>query len=165
MPWLGASAKRTFLGITLSNTCAPKKLLRSAATCLDRVVRSSYIVRRIPSIASDGLIVRRSRIRVSSSSETPSSARYSHWMGTRTESLAASAFTVSRSSEGGQSIRIYSYFSRIRETTSLRRYSRYSIETSSTVAPTRFLSDGTSSSRSTLASMVMRSSGSPKISV
>ena len=56
---------------------------------------------------------RRIRISVSRSSDTPSSARYSHWIGTRTESLAARAFSVSRSRAGGQSIRMNSYFSGI----------------------------------------------------
>ena len=87
-------------------TWAPKKLRKSAATCLDSVVLSSYIVRRIPSIARAGFRVRRSRIKVSRSSETPSSARYSHWIGTRTESLAAKALIVSKSSAGGQSMRM-----------------------------------------------------------
>jgi hypothetical protein len=163
MPWLGASASRTFLGITLSKTCAPKKLLRSAATCFDRVVRSSYIVRRIPSIASDGLIARRRRASVSRSSETPSRARNSHWTGTSTESLAASALTVRTSSDGGQSIKMNSYFSRSGAMASLRRYSRLSIEISSTAAPTRFLSDGIRSRRSICASIVTRSMGSPRI--
>ena len=55
-------------------------------------------------MASDGLIVRRRRISVSRSSDTPSSARYSHCIGTSTESAAAKALRVSRSSDGGQSI-------------------------------------------------------------
>jgi len=122
IPWLGASARRTFLGITLSNTWEPKKLRRSAATCFERVVRSSYMVRRIPSIARDGLIVWRMRISVSSSSDTPSIARYSHWIGTRTESLAASAFRVRRSKDGGQSIRTKEYFSRMLLMASFSRY-------------------------------------------
>ena len=164
MPWLGASARRTFLGITLSNTCAPKKLRRSAATCLESVVRSSYIVNRMPSIARDGLMERRSRARVSRSSDTPSSARNSHWTGTRIESLAASAFTVRMSRDGGQSIRMYSYFSRSGPMDSFNRYSRFSIEISSTAAPTRFLSEGIRSSRSICASIATRSIGSPRIS-
>ena len=55
-------------------------------------------------MAKDGLMVRRRRISVSRSSDTPSNARYSHWIGTRTESAAARAFKVSKSSDGGQSI-------------------------------------------------------------
>jgi hypothetical protein len=54
-------------------------------------------------MASEGFMVRRSRIRVSKSSETPSRAKYSHWIGTKTESLAAKALIVRRSREGGQS--------------------------------------------------------------
>jgi hypothetical protein len=164
-PWLGASASRTFLGIIVSNTCDPKKLRRSEATCFDSVVRSSYIVKRIPSIASDGLIVRRSLISVSSSSDTPSSARYSHWIGIRTESLAASALMARRSSAGGQSIRTYEYLPKMSRIAVLRRYSRASIDTNSTAAPTRFLSLGTRSSPSTPAFSVIFSMGSPKMSV
>ena len=48
----------------------------------DRVSRSSYIVSTMPSISRLGFSVRRIRMSVSSSSENPSSARYSHWMGT-----------------------------------------------------------------------------------
>jgi hypothetical protein len=165
MPWLGASASRTFLGITVSNTCPPKKLRRSAATCLDSVVRSSYIVRRMPSTARAGLIVRRMRKSVSRSSDTPSIARNSHWMGTKTESLAASALSVRRSSVGGQSIRMYAYLSRTPWIASLSLYSLRSIETISTAAPTRFLSDGTSESPSVFASTATSSMGSPKMIV
>ena len=51
-------------------------------TWRDSVVRSSYIVRTMPSMARFWIqTVRRIRIRVSSSSETPSSAKYSHWIG------------------------------------------------------------------------------------
>ena len=39
---------------------------------------------------------------------TPSSAKYSHWIGTRTPSAATSAFTVRRERDGGQSMRMYS---------------------------------------------------------
>jgi hypothetical protein len=147
----------------LSKTCAPKKLRRSADTCFESVVRSSYIVNRIPSMASDGLIVRRMRMSVSRSSETPSIARNSHCIGISTESLAARAFKVSRSRVGGQSIRMYAYLSRIGWIISFSRYSRRSIDTISTAAPTRFLSDGTSSSPSILASIATRSMGSPMI--
>jgi len=164
IPWLGASASRTFRGITASKTCAPKNPRRSAATCLERVVLSSYIVSRMPSMASDGLIARRSLASVSRSSETPSSARNSHWTGTMTASAAARALIVRISSDGGQSIRMKSYFSRSGWIICLSRYSRSSIEMSSTAAPTRFLSDGIRSSRSICASIVMRSTGSPRIS-
>ena len=81
-----------------------KNSARSAATCRVRLVRSSYIVSRMPSIAR--LCWNESRIRstVSMSCEIPSSAKNSHWMGMRTESEATKAFSVSRSSAGGQSI-------------------------------------------------------------
>ena len=94
-------------------------------------------------------MVRRKRINVSRSSDTPSIARYSHWMGTITASAAAKAFNVKRSSDGGQSISMKSYFSRSGFIASRSRYSLLSIETSSTAAPTRFLSEGISSSLST----------------
>src|ERR1019366_7256637 len=53
-------------------------------------------------------VLEASRIRsmVSMSSDTPSRAKNSHWMGTRTESAAMSALRVSRSRAGGQSIRM-----------------------------------------------------------
>ena len=52
-----------------------------------------------------------SRIRsmVSISSEMPSRAKNSHWIGTSTESAAIRAFRVNRSSAGGQSIRMNWY--------------------------------------------------------
>ena len=116
-------------------------------------------------MARAGLMVRRRRISVSSSSDTPSSARYSHWIGTRTESLAARAFRVSKSRAGGQSIRTYAYFSRMLEMAAFRRYSRFSMLTSSTAAPTRFLSEGRRSSPSTWASRTILSIGSSRIKV
>src|ERR1700724_2045245 len=103
LPKLGASANLTLRAITAWNTCVPKKLLKSVATCRDSVVRSSNIVRRIPSISKLEFNVLRIRIRVSSNSETPSKARYSHWMGTRTELAQTKAFKVNKSKAGGQS--------------------------------------------------------------
>jgi hypothetical protein len=150
--------------MTASKTCEPKKLLKSAATCLDRVVLSSYIVRRMPSIASDGFTVRLKRMSVSKSSDTPSSARYSHWIGIRTESAAARALRVRRSSAGGQSIRINSYLARRSSAMDFSLYSRSSTDTSSTAAPTRFLSDGMISRPSTWVFSMTRSIGSPRIS-
>jgi len=149
--------------MTASKTCEPKKLLKSAATCLERVVRSSYIVRRMPSIARDGFIVRLRRMRVSRSSETPSSAKYSHWIGMRTESAAAKALSVSKSSAGGQSIRINSYLERRSSAMDFSLYSRSCTDTSSTAAPTRFLSDGMISRPSTWVVRMTRSIGSPRI--
>ena len=42
---------------------------------------------------------------VASSWASPSSAKYSHWIGMSVESAAVSALTVSRPSDGGQSMR------------------------------------------------------------
>lgn len=148
----------------MAKTWDPKKLRRSAATCRERVVRSSYMVSRIPSIAKAALSVRRTRMSVSRSSETPSKARYSHWMGMRTESLAVRALSVSRSSAGGQSRRTNSYSSLSLVRRFLRRYSLSLRLTSSTAAPTRFLSDGTRSSPSTWVFWIIRSRGSLRIS-
>src|SRR5207253_5648025 len=80
-----------------------KKLRKSVATWRESEVRSSYMVSRIPSISRLGFSVRRMRIRVSSNSETPSSAKYSHWMGTKTAPAATRAFKVNKSKAGGQS--------------------------------------------------------------
>src|SRR5262249_45901119 len=51
----GASARRTLLGITVSNTFFPRCLRMSSVTCRDRLVRSSYIVKTIPSKRTAGL--------------------------------------------------------------------------------------------------------------
>src|SRR6266699_3260274 len=62
LPWLGASASLTLRGIKVLNTWSPKKSLRSSRTWRERLVRSSNIVNRIPSIASFGLWERRTGI-------------------------------------------------------------------------------------------------------
>ena len=49
-PWLGASARRMFLGITVSNTRFPKNFLISFEICLEMIARLSLIVRTTPSI-------------------------------------------------------------------------------------------------------------------
>ena len=78
----------------------------SSTTCRARLVRSSNMVKTIPSIASSGLNESRTRSTVSRSSERPSSAKYSVWIGTSTESAADRALTVRSDSDGGQSMRI-----------------------------------------------------------
>ena len=84
-----------------------EEIFRSSATWRARVVRSSNMVRRIPSILR--VCWKESRIRssVTKSSEMPSKAKNSHWMGISTESAASRSFSVRRSSAGGQSIRMY----------------------------------------------------------
>ena len=84
-----------------------------------------------------GLRLSLTRSIVARSSETPSSAKYSHWMGTTTPSAAVSALTVRRPSEGGQSTNTKSNSRRSGSSCSLSRYSRRSEETSSISAPTR----------------------------
>ena len=49
-PKLGASESFTVLGITVLNTLDPKYFFTSSATCSDRFVLPSNIVRRIPRI-------------------------------------------------------------------------------------------------------------------
>src|ERR1019366_7215409 len=63
-----------------------------------------YMVRRIPSMARGCWKESRIRSMVSMSSETPSRAKNSHWMGTSTESAAMRALSVRRSRAGGQSM-------------------------------------------------------------
>ena len=50
LPKLGASASRTFLGITLEYTFGPKYSRASAATWRERLSRASYMVSSTPSI-------------------------------------------------------------------------------------------------------------------
>src|SRR5438034_8834618 len=70
LPKLGASAKRTLRGMMLLKICCPKKVCRSLATWRESVVRSSYMVRRMPSISRFGFKVRRMRISVRSEEHT-----------------------------------------------------------------------------------------------
>ena len=74
-------------------------------------VRPSNMVPSTPSISSLGLSRSRTLSIVVLSSATPRSAKYSHSSGTMTPSEAVSALTVSRPSEGWQSMRMTSYFS------------------------------------------------------
>ena len=59
-------------------------------------------------MASAGLNAAVTRRTVERSSESPSSAKYSHWSGTMTPWEATSPFSVSRPREGGQSMRMCS---------------------------------------------------------
>ena len=92
-----------FRGIVVVHSFSPKYFLSSSATCCARFVRSSNIVITTPSTVSAGFRSTRIRSIVSSSSDTPSSAKYSACIGINTPSAATSAFSVSRSSAGGQS--------------------------------------------------------------
>ena len=103
MPKLGASPSRTERGTEVRKTLSLKCARISPVTCCVRFVRSSTIVSSTPSISSRGLSARCTRRIVFTSSEMPSSAKYSHWSGMSTVSAAASAFTVSRPRLGGQS--------------------------------------------------------------
>jgi len=68
-------------GTMVVKTSSLKNSLRSAATWRVRFVRSSYMVRSIPSTCSGCWKASRIRSMVSISSETPSNAKNSHWMG------------------------------------------------------------------------------------
>jgi hypothetical protein len=105
-PWLGASASRTLRGTIVRNSLSPKCWLSCADTSLARLLRTSYIVRSTPSISSFGLRRALTARIVSLSDDSPSSAKYSHCIGTITPSAAVSALIVSRCSDGGQSIRM-----------------------------------------------------------
>ncbi len=102
----GASATRTLRGITVSNTSSGKWALNSASTSCARRVLSSCMVITTPVRTSAGFSSCGSRSSVSRNWTRPSSARYSAWTGTRTRSAAASAFTVTGPSDGGQSSRV-----------------------------------------------------------
>ena len=104
MPWLGASARRTLRGTRVRNTVSPKCWVSSLLTALARLLRTSYMVRMMPSISSAGLSFCFSALMVLISELRPSSAKYSHCIGTMMPSAAAKAFRVSSDSDGGQSM-------------------------------------------------------------
>ena len=107
MPWLGASPRRTLRGMTvLEHLLLEELAARRAATCWPRFVRSSYIVSSTPSMSSAGLSDARTRRSVPTRSASPSSAKYSQCSGISTASAATSAFSVSRPSDGGQSMKM-----------------------------------------------------------
>ncbi len=88
--------------------------------------------------------MRRTRERVSNRSEIPSSAKYSHWIGTRTESAATRPLSVRIFSDGGLSMRIKSYSVFTGASSFLRINSLSGSSIISIAAPVRFLSAGTS---------------------
>src|SRR5665647_2170496 len=63
-------------------------------------------------------------------------------MGTRMVSAAVNAFTVSNPNEGGQPIRIKSFWSLIAAMAVLSRISREMTDTSSTSAPAKWILEG-----------------------
>ena len=79
------------------------------------------------------------------SSATPRSAKYSHSSGTSTPSEAVSALTVSRPSEGWQSIRMTSYSAMAGCSTRCRVCSRATSWTSCTSAADRSMLEGSRS--------------------
>src|SRR5207249_11776821 len=105
-PKLGASLKRTLRGITVLYTRSPKCWRTSATTCSLRFVRPSNMVMTIPA-SSRRLFAPESR--TCSTNRTiftnPSSAKYSHWIGVKSSSAAASALLIRIPSDGGQSIK------------------------------------------------------------
>ena len=95
--------------MTVWKTVSPQASTSRSITSRPCRVRPSYIVPSTPSTFSLGFSRSLTLSIVVLSSATPRSAKYSHSSGTMTPSEAVSALTVSRPSEGWQSIRITSY--------------------------------------------------------
>ena len=55
LPKLGASARRMLRGTTVRNTFSPKCIINCALTSVARLLRGSYMVRRMPSISSSAI--------------------------------------------------------------------------------------------------------------
>jgi hypothetical protein len=94
-PWLGASARRTLRGITVRKTLSPKCLVQLGRDRVGEVVAHvehgahdafDLELRIEPALRASMVSVQRGR---------PSSAKYSHCIGTSTPSAAVSAFSVS----------------------------------------------------------------------
>ena len=94
--------------ITVWKTVSPHACTSRCMTSRPCRVRPSNIVPSTPSISSLGLSRSRTLSIVVLSSATPRSAKYSHSSGTMTPSEAVRALTVSRPSEGWQSMRMTS---------------------------------------------------------
>ena len=133
-----------FRGTVVSHSRSPKNFFSSPDTCCARFVRSSSMVNTTPSINSPGFSDTRILSTVSINSLIPSRAKYSACIGISTESAATNAFSVSKSSAGGQSITMYSNLSRKGASASFKRNSRRSTDTSSMLAPIKSLRDGIS---------------------
>ncbi len=102
---LVSGGKRTVRLMTVSNTRSPKRSSTRAITSRALTVRLSNRVIRMPLIVNRGLSRSRTLSTVSVSSASPRSEKYSHSVGMTTASEQASALTVSRPSDGWQSIR------------------------------------------------------------
>jgi hypothetical protein len=91
--------------MTVSKTISPKKSRTSASTSAVSSSAASCIVSTMPLKDSrPGRSAITSRI-TSIICVSPSSAKYSHWIGISTSVAPASAVRVSSPTEGGQSIR------------------------------------------------------------
>ena len=98
------SGKRTVRPIAVWKTLSSKASTSRASTSRLCTVRESYIVATRPSISSSGLSRSWTFWIVSTSIATPRSAKNSHSSGTITPCAAVSALTVSRPSDGWQSM-------------------------------------------------------------
>ena len=98
------SGKRTVRVTSVSKTLSPNTSTTRPRTSRAWTVRRSNIVMRMPVRCSRGLIRSRTLSIVSVSSASPRREKYSHSMGMSTPSEQASALTVSRPSDGWQSI-------------------------------------------------------------
>src|SRR5699024_10971510 len=103
------SGNRTVRVTSVSKTFSPNTSTTRPSTSRAWTVRRSNIVMRMPVRCRRGLMRSRTLSIVSVSRARPRSAKYSHSMGMRTPSAQASALTVSRPSDGWQSIRTKSY--------------------------------------------------------
>ena len=108
--------RRSTSGSTVSKTCSPKRSCSEASASREWTVRMSARFSSTPSSASSGLRLSRASSTTSIACSTPCSAKYCASAVISAWSAATSALTVSRPSDGGQSIRISSYSSaRLRE--------------------------------------------------
>ena len=104
MPWLGASDSRTLRGIVLLEHLVAEEL-RDLVADLVRDGEPRVVHREHDAvIVRCGLYAALTFSIVDVSADSPSSAKYSACIGTSTPSAATSAFSVSRPSDGGQSI-------------------------------------------------------------
>ena len=125
-------------GTGVRNTRSPKCFRISSRTCRERFVRSSHIVATTPARSRRGFRLSFTRSIVARSSDTPSSAKYSHWIGRRTPVRRRERVHASGSpATAGSRSRTNSNRSFTPARRSLSRNSRRSASTSSTSAPTR----------------------------
>ena len=94
--------------MTVSSTSSPNASTTRSSTSRECSVRASYIVASTPSSVIVGFSRSRTLSIVSISIATPRSAKNSHSSGMSTPWLAVRALTVSRPSDGWQSIRMTS---------------------------------------------------------